>query len=351
MRPFLKQLSKEENVSLLVKYFGQISKERKSQGWIAAKLDEFESFTYKANEINKFPNHIHIIPGVSDSFSGELIDIAINKKYKWIHWSERFGIRLHQLLNFNTLLLSIIKPIYYLTKLIYGYKINKYALGAFAQGQLASNDFLKIGVSKKKIKNLFYTIETNYVSKTNYNNKKFICVSSVYKRKGIDLLLKAFSSLNNNSWELIIVGKDLSNKEYHKRASNLNISNKVNFTGAISMAEVQTHIANSAVFVLPTRFDGWAAVLNEAAFLGKPIISTKQCGAAWHLIEEGRNGYRVRANSYKALKRAMQKYIDNPDIINSHGEYSKEIYDNNFTPQQNANNFIESINYFVSISK
>ena len=55
------------------------------------------------------------------------------------------------------------------------------------------------------------------------------------------------------------------------------------------------------VLVLPSLFDGWGAVLNEGASAGKALISTTECGAAWHLIRHGDNGFRVQAGSEKAL--------------------------------------------------
>ena len=99
------------------------------------------------------------------------------------------------------------------------------------------------------------------------------------------------------------------------------------------MAEVYTA---ADVFVLASRFDGWGAVLNEAASMGMPLIATDLCGAAWHLIKEGRNGVRVKAGSVVSLQRGLCNYIKTPDMIKSHGAASELIFTNQFTPKKNV---------------
>jgi glycosyltransferase involved in cell wall biosynthesis len=96
------------------------------------------------------------------------------------------------------------------------------------------------------------------------------------------------------------------------------------------------------VFILPSLFDGWGAVLNEAASVKKPLISTDECGAAYHLIDDKKNGFRVKAGSVDHLRKAMQFYIDNPEKIIIHGKISHQIY-KNFTPDKNVEQFLYSL--------
>ena len=133
-------------------------------------------------------------------------------------------------------------------------------------------------------------------------------MGSLNQRKAIDVLLKAVSNLDNN-WGLILVGKDSDEDYYQEMAKDLKIDEKVLFTGAINIKDINQYLSFSDVFILPSRFDGWGAVLNEAASLGMPLISTHECGGAHHLINNNENGYRVKANSVQELYIAMNKYI------------------------------------------
>ena len=56
----------------------------------------------------------------------------------------------------------------------------------------------------------------------------FIYVGALSKRKGIDILLKAFSKIHQDEWGLIIVGKDTMNGKYHDLVKKLNIQNATN---------------------------------------------------------------------------------------------------------------------------
>jgi len=92
------------------------------------------------------------------------------------------------------------------------------------------------------------------------------------------------------------------------------------------------------VFVLPSRFDGWGMVLNEAASLGKALISTEKCGAAHHLIRQRENGFRIPAGDVEALSEAMIRYVIDPELVKRHGKRSTELFAE-CTPEENALNF------------
>jgi glycosyltransferase involved in cell wall biosynthesis len=89
------------------------------------------------------------------------------------------------------------------------------------------------------------------------------------------------------------------------------------------------------ILVLPSRFDGWGMVLNEAASLGKALIATESCGAAHHLIDAERNGFRVRPGDVAGLADAMSRYCRDPDLARQHGAHSRRVFVQ-FTPACNA---------------
>ncbi len=82
------------------------------------------------------------------------------------------------------------------------------------------------------------------------------------------------------------------------------------FAGTVESRNINQYIDNADVFVRLTLFDGLMAVLNESASLKKTLISTDQCGGAFYLIEDGKNGFKVKANSVADLRVALQTYIN-----------------------------------------
>jgi glycosyltransferase involved in cell wall biosynthesis len=232
--------------------------------------------------------------------------------------------------------------------------VENHALGCFSQGLLARKDFLTMGISESKIADLFYT--TTPMSKTdeipsnlkNFTFKyKFIYVGKLCERKGIADLLIAFSALTDKAdWGLVLLGQDSSDGIYQKLASELNIDTKVLFAGVVQESSINQYHSHCDVFILPSHFDGWGAVINEAASMGMPIIGSDQAGASHHLIKNNENGYIFSAGDTKGLANAMQNYVSNPEIINSHGEVSLQVY-RNFTPEKNVERFINALSIWT----
>lgn len=359
---FFKALSDRKDIDLRIRYYKMISDDRKKLGWDDHTLFSYEKYTDNIddaiNSLVDWKERIHIIPGISSPFLRELINMAIVENVKWIHWSERAGIGLAGLLHFNYSLINLFYPLFLRLKGYrkYSKQINQYALGAFAIGKLAKEDFLNWGVENQKIELLSYSLaaldKTKKVSialkKKDEITFSFMYIGSLDERKGIDVLIKAFGKLNSSDhWNLILVGDDRSNGIYMKQVEELGLIDRVKFTGVIDSSKINEYLNQADVFILPTRFDGWGAVLNEAASLKKAMISTNQAGAAYHLIKDGENGYMVKAGDINELSKAMKFYIDNPEKINTHGEKSFEILQK-YTPEENAKLFVSTIKKWLN---
>jgi len=362
---FFDALQQRSQIDIQVRYYDKIPQTRKKLGW--NEIDDLPEYQYSVNgykvnqALDTLPDwleSIHIIPGFSHPFLKELLSVLIKKKVKWIHWSERSGKPFTKLLNYNYAIVNLLLPLYHNLKGYrkYAFKINKYALGAFAISSLGRADFMKWGVNDKKIKILNYSlsplakegkIDISLITEEK-DEKFFIYIGSLTKHKGIEELIKAYAALKRRKgWMLILVGNDHSKGAYKKLVDRLGLKNKILFTGAVNINSINGYLNSSDVFVLPTLFDGWGAVLNEAASLKKPLISTDQCGAAYHLIKDNKNGFMVKAKSVIELQLAMQFYIDNPTFIKVHGKESFNIF-KNCTPELNAQLFEESMNEFAS---
>ena len=56
------------------------------------------------------------------------------------------------------------------------------------------------------------------------------------------------------------------------------------------MAEIPTEMARADCVVLPSRGDGWGAVVSEALMTGTPAICSDRCGAAGAVRASGHGG-------------------------------------------------------------
>jgi len=352
---FFEALDLRGDVDLRVVYFKGISQNRAAEGWNGAHTNEsFESIVDDAasqeDMVKGIPDWEHRVHIISGYFSTQLIEFFCSNKIQWCHWSEMPGVRLAELLRYNMPLFRLLNPLMLYAKHKEGLKIKKYAAGAFGQGDLARRSFRLMGVPDTKIADLFYvpsalaeTMPSVQVVEFAAGRKVFLSVGALCKRKGIDILLKAFARQSTSDWCVVLCGLDRADGVYQALAKKLGIEKQVLFLGAYPVERISEVYCGADVFVLSSRFDGWGAVLNEAASLGLPMIGTDLCGGSWHVIDDGRTGFRVRADSIASLGAAMKKYIYQPELIEKQGKAARIHFEESFTPGRNAERFVESL--------
>lgn len=345
------QALRQSGVDLLVRYYdSDLMKERRAQGWLQHDLQEGEAFVKPdlsaLNTIPDYKERIHIIPGYGTPFLRRLVTLFSRESVEWAHWSECSHPGIKWFLR-------------YTLKRWYGGLAARHALGAFAQGVLATNDFIRWGIPIERIAFLHYAPKAgdriaepareclNVLA----GRDAFLYLGAQCHRKGIDVLLKSFASIPENErrrWALLLVGKDISQGRYQELARRLGLTGSVLFMEPVSSDRISTVLKCARVMVLPSRFDGWGVVLNEAASMGLALIGSDKVGAAHHLIGPGVNGFMVRAGSVDSLRSALHAYIQNPSLARKHGEASLIVAEE-FTPERNAQRFVAAIESWRSM--
>src|SRR5690606_11941422 len=83
---------------------------------------------------------------------------------------------------------------------------------------------------------------------------------------------------------------------------------RVSWEGSVSSSAARKEMGNSDLFVLPSREDGWGAVVNEALMLGTPVICSNACGAS-DLIQHEWLGSVFPTENVSALAREIKKWV------------------------------------------
>jgi hypothetical protein len=128
------------------------------------------------------------------------------------------------------------------------------------------------------------------------------------RRKGGDLLLRALGGLVGLDWRLTIMGAGPLNQEWRDLSARLGLGERVEFLAQAANDEAMERLCRSDLLVLPSRFDGWGAVVNEALMRGVPVITSDRCGAA-ALLGEPWRGAVFRAGSVDHLQQVLCRHI------------------------------------------
>lgn len=127
-------------------------------------------------------------------------------------------------------------------------------------------------------------------------------------RKGGDVLLRALASQPSRNWRLRMTGEGECRPGWERLASQLGISDRVTFTGALPNEKGRALIGTADLLVLPSRFDGWGAVVNEALMQGVPVLCSDRCGAR-DLLAKPWRGEVFKADSVESLRDVLSRWI------------------------------------------
>ena len=132
-------------------------------------------------------------------------------------------------------------------------------------------------------------------------------------RKGVDILLRALGDLKRRrpdlSWNVLLMGNGPEQTALETLAQTEGIAEAVTFSGSRPNDEAMGMVAQSDVFVLPSRFDGWGVVVNEALLRGVPVVCSDWCGAK-DLLRAPWRGSIFPEGDALALSRALETWIE-----------------------------------------
>jgi glycosyltransferase involved in cell wall biosynthesis len=176
----------------------------------------------------------------------------------------------------------------------------------------------------------------------------FLYVGRITARKGIKTLLEACAILKSQGYidySLLIVGKGDQREELEAFIKERDFEEQVIWAGWVEYGSLGSYFQQADVFVFPTFEDVWGMVVPEAMVFGKPVLCSNGA-ASCELIVSGENGYIFDPSSAKELADKMQIFIDNPDLIESMGERSRQMISQK-TPETAAKAYVEVTSFLM----
>jgi glycosyltransferase involved in cell wall biosynthesis len=132
---------------------------------------------------------------------------------------------------------------------------------------------------------------------------KFCYVGQLIQRKGVDQLIEAFAKAEVGG-ELEILGQGPEEAKLRALAEK-RAPGRVQFYPPVRFPAVPERIAAADYLVLPSRFDGWGAVVVEAFMVGTPVLCSDGCGSSVAVTASGA-GYVFRHDDLDDLERSIR---------------------------------------------
>jgi glycosyltransferase involved in cell wall biosynthesis len=142
-----------------------------------------------------------------------------------------------------------------------------------------------------------------------------IFVGQFVHRKGVDILLSAIEPLmrTRNNLFLQLVGAGEEEIRYRSWVAEKNLTRQITFEGTLSPHKVVGRISRADVLVLPSRWDGWGIVVNEAFMASVPVIVSDMCGAS-DVVKDGINGFVFSSENIQELTRKLDGLTSNSQL-------------------------------------
>ncbi len=140
------------------------------------------------------------------------------------------------------------------------------------------------------------------------DSKRVLFVGRYSNEKGLDLLLQAWSLVENQckDWSLAVFGEGDRNP-YIEQAKQLGVS-RCSFNGRTD--NVREEYSNSSILVCTSRFEGFGMVIAEAMACGLPVVSFDCPWGPRAIISHGEDGMLVENGDIKAMAETLLDVIN-----------------------------------------
>lgn len=125
---------------------------------------------------------------------------------------------------------------------------------------------------------------------------------------------------------LLLAGDGVLRASLEHRVADEGLS-RVRFLGFQNQGRLPALFDLADVFVLPSVFEPWGLVVNEAMSAGTAVIISDAVGCGPDLVKEGVNGFVVPADDTDALVRALESVVagGDPAVVRAMGQASQAI--------------------------
>lgn len=150
-------------------------------------------------------------------------------------------------------------------------------------------------------------------------------VGRLIPNKGVEALLHAFQSIRSREITLVIIGDGPLQKNVMEAKEK---DRRIEYRRFVPHEELPNYYHAADLLILPSTYEAWGLVINEAMNAGLPIITTGNVGAAGEIVHDSRNGYIIDPDDSDAISEKITDLCRDPEKRRRMGRESKEIIRN-----------------------
>jgi glycosyltransferase involved in cell wall biosynthesis len=160
-------------------------------------------------------------------------------------------------------------------------------------------------------------------------------------------LLRAFALATIPNSALVFAGEGPLRSELETEASSLGIAEHIYFLGFVNQSQLPSVYTASDLMVLPSEYEPFAVVVNEASCCGCPVIASDRVGAAQDLIAPVNPTFIYPCGNVGALAQLLKVFLANPAGFTEYGRAARRRMET-WSIRENIAGTVEAIHRAVS---
>lgn len=176
--------------------------------------------------------------------------------------------------------------------------------GFIVSGVRAAQHFReKLGIRKQPIQIGYSVVDNNHFfqnidQKSNPQPPILLCVARFSPEKNLHTLIQAFKKSDiSKRYTLKLVGGGPLQSSLEQLAADCP---NIQFSKWLSYNELPQLYGSATAFILPSSFEPWGLVVNEAMSAGLPLVLSEECGCRPDLLDPT-NGFAFNAHDLQGL--------------------------------------------------
>lgn len=227
----------------------------------------------------------------------------------------------------------------FIKKIYVRYVLSK-VLGTMVCGRLGRQFFVNFGADPAKLFLVPYepdylqieSLPAETISRTAQqfdlqpDRRRIVYSGRLVRLKRVDLLINAFARIaaERPNWDLVIVGDGPERQSLQALVPN-HLKSRVKWLGFLKdQALVSAVYRSSDLLCVPSEYEPWALVVNEATAAGMAVVASDVVGAAAELVRDDVNGKTFPSKDLDALTTALS-HVSHPNHIDRLKSESRKV--------------------------
>ncbi len=160
-------------------------------------------------------------------------------------------------------------------------------------------------------------------------------------------LLRAFGKVNLSNAALVFAGDGPLRPQLESETASLGIASRARFLGFVNQSGLPAVYTAADVLVLPSEFEPFGLVVNEAMCCERPVMASDQAGASRDLVAPVCPDFVFRCGDVDALAELLRKAAAEPARLKELGRVALSHIET-WSPERNIAALAEAVRIAVS---